>query len=75
MSGNIYGYVRVSSRDQNEDRQRMAFATLRIPEKNIYMDKQSSKGFERPQYRKMVRKLKKEKKHIVFYRSGTNVLL
>ena len=33
MSGNIYGYVRVSSRDQNEDRQRMAFATLRIPEK------------------------------------------
>ena len=59
MSGNIYGYVRVSSRDQNEDRQLMAFAVLRIPEKNIYLDKQSGKDFERPQYRKMVRKLKK----------------
>ena len=60
MSGNIYGYVRVSSRDQNEDRQLMAFETLRIPEKNIYLDKQSGKDFERPQYRKMVRKLKKD---------------
>ena len=60
MSGNIYGYIRVSSRDQNEDRQLMAFAALRIPEKNIYLDKQSGKDFERPQYRKMVRKLKKD---------------
>lgn len=60
MSGNIYGYVRVSSRDQNEDRQMIAFETLRIPEKNIYIDKQSGKDFERPQYRKMVRKLKKD---------------
>ena len=60
MSGNIYGYVRVSSRDQNEDRQLMAFEALRIPEKNIYLDKQSGKDFERPQYRKMVRKLKKD---------------
>ena len=60
MSGNIYGYIRVSSRDQNEDRQLMAFAVLRIPEKNIYLDKQSGKDFERPQYRKMVRKLKKD---------------
>ena len=60
MSGNIYGYIRVSSRDQNEDRQLMAFAALRIPKKNIYIDKQSGKDFERPQYRKMVRKLKKD---------------
>ena len=60
MTGNIYGYIRVSSRDQNEDRQLMAFAVLRIPEKNIYLDKQSGKDFERPQYRKMVRKLKKD---------------
>ena len=60
MSGNIYGYVRVSSRDQNEDRQMMVFETLCIPEKNIYLDKQSGKDFERPQYRKMVRKLKKD---------------
>ena len=60
MSGNIYGYVRVSSRDQNEDRQMIAFETLRIPEKNIYIDKQSGKDFERPQYKKLVRKLKKD---------------
>ena len=60
MSGNIYGYVRGSSRDQNEDRQMIAFETLRIPEKNTYIDKQSGKDFERPQYRKMVRKLKKD---------------
>ena len=60
MLGNIYGYIRVSSRDQNEDRQLVAFETLHIPEKNIYIDKQSGKDFERPQYRKMVRKLKKD---------------
>ena len=60
MRGNIYGYVRVSSRDQNEDRQMIAFETLHIPERNIYLDKQSGKDFERPQYRKMVRKMKKD---------------
>ena len=57
---NIYGYVRVSSRDQNEDRQLLAFQEVGIPEKNIYMDKQSGKDFKRPQYRKMVRKMKKD---------------
>lgn len=57
---NVYGYVRVSSRDQNEDRQLLAFQEVGIPEKNIYMDKQSGKDFKRPQYRKMLRKLKKD---------------
>jgi DNA invertase Pin-like site-specific DNA recombinase len=54
-----YGYIRVSSRDQNEDRQQIALKELAIPEKNIFMDKQSGKDFERPQYKKMVRKMRK----------------
>ena len=49
-----YGYIRVSSRDQNEARQRIAFKEFEIPDKNIFMDKQSGKDFERPQYKKMV---------------------
>ena len=60
MSQNIYGYIRVSSRDQNEDRQLIAMREIDVPEKNIYMDKQSGKDFERPQYKKLVRKLKRD---------------
>lgn len=48
----IYGYIRVSSRDQNEDRQMIVLKDLEIPEKNIFIDKQSGKDFERPQYKK-----------------------
>ncbi|MCD7885978.1 MAG: recombinase family protein [Lachnospiraceae bacterium] len=55
-----YGYVRVSSRDQNEDRQLIALHEQGIPDKNIYMDKQSGKNFNRPQYKKLVRKLRKD---------------
>lgn len=55
----IYGYVRVSSRDQNEDRQLDALQTL-VVMKNIYIDKQSGKDFERPQYKRLVRKLRKD---------------
>lgn len=58
--GNLYGYIRVSTREQNEDRQILALKELSIPEKNLFMDKQSGKDFKRPQYRKMVRKLKKD---------------
>ena len=54
MAGTIYGYIRVSTREQNEDRQRLALAALPVPEENIYMDKQSGKDFERPQYRRLV---------------------
>lgn len=53
----IYGYMRVSSREQNEDRQRIALLEMGVPEKNIFMDKLSGKNFERPQYKKMIKKL------------------
>ena len=55
---NSYGYVRVSSTDQNEDRQMVALREVDVPEKNIFMDKQSGKDFDRPNYKKLVRKLK-----------------
>lgn len=58
--GNIFGYIRVSSRDQNEDRQMIALKKLHIPEKNIFMDKQSGKDFERPQYKKMLHRFKRD---------------
>ena len=56
----IYGYIRVSTRDQNEDRQVIALREMAVPEGNIYMDKQSGKDFQRPQYKKLVRHLKKD---------------
>ena len=56
---NVYGYARVSSRDQNEDRQMTVLQELSIPEKNIFLDKQSGKDFERPAYKRMVRRVRK----------------
>lgn len=56
----IYGYVRVSARDQNEARQIAIMKELGIPRENIYIDKQSGKDFNRPQYRKMIRKAQKD---------------
>lgn len=56
--GNIYGYVRVSSMDQNEDRQMVALGEKEIPSKHIYIDKLSGKNFERPCYKRLVKKLK-----------------
>ena len=58
MSDNIYGYIRVSTREQNEDRQLVALREMAVPEQNIFMDKQSGKDFDRPQYKKLVKKLK-----------------
>lgn len=55
----IYGYVRVSSIDQNEGRQLIELAKRKVVSKNIYIDKQSGKSFERPKYKKLVKKLKK----------------
>ncbi|WP_318708188.1 recombinase family protein [Candidatus Acetatifactor stercoripullorum] len=60
MAGITYGYIRVSSKDQKEDRQLIALRELSVPEKNIYVDKQSGKDFDRPQYKKLLRKLKKD---------------
>lgn len=56
---NIYGYIRVSSTEQNEDRQQIAMDRLAVPRKNIYLDKQSGKDFARPNYMKMVKKLRR----------------
>ncbi|MCI8399374.1 MAG: recombinase family protein [Oscillibacter sp.] len=60
MSTNIFGYIRVSARDQNEERQMIAMRELAVPEAHIFMDKQSGKDFQRPQYRRMVKKMKAE---------------
>ncbi len=58
MQGNIYGYIRVSGTDQNEERQKIAISARLVPKQNIYMDKQSGKDFNRPQYKKMVKRLR-----------------
>ena len=54
----LYGYLRVSTKDQNEDRQKLAMFDFGVSEKNLYMDKQSGKDFERPGYQKLMRKIK-----------------
>lgn len=56
----VYGYVRVSAKDQNEDRQIIAMREVGVSEKNIYMDKQSGKDFKRKQYKRLVRRMKKD---------------
>lgn len=58
MQGTIYGYIRVSSIDQNEERQLMAMRERAVPVQNLYIDKQSGKDFNRPQYRRLLRQLK-----------------
>ena len=58
MYRNIYGYIRVSSTDQNEDRQLIAMQEKSVARQYIYMDKQSGKDFNRPQYKKLMRKIK-----------------
>ena len=55
----IYGYVRVSSADQNEDRQLLALEELNVPPYNIFTDKQSGKDFDRPNYHKLRKALQK----------------
>ncbi len=54
----IYGYIRVSSKDQNPDRQYEAMINNGVEKDNIFVDKISGKSFERPQYKKMMKKLK-----------------
>ena len=60
MAGITYGYVRVSARDQSEDRQIAALAVFDISDKNLFLDKQSGKDFHRPAYQRMVKKLKED---------------
>ncbi len=60
MENTVYGYIRVSTREQNEARQKIALRNFPVQEENIYMDKQSGKDFNRAAYRKLVRKMKKK---------------
>ena len=60
IAGTTYGYIRVSSKDQREDRQLIALREQSVPVKNIYADKQSGRDFDRPQYKRLLRKLKKD---------------
>lgn len=53
-----YGYIRVSTKEQNEDRQRIALMDVGVPEKNIILDKQSGKDFNRPGYLRLCKKVK-----------------
>lgn len=57
MNNRVFGYVRVSTKEQNEDRQMLAMEAFPVNEKNIYMDKLSGKDFNRPQYKKLMRRL------------------
>lgn len=59
MSECLYGYMRVSSREQNEDRQRIALSQMGVQDRHIYMDKQSGKDFDRTQYQRLLKKLDK----------------
>lgn len=58
--GKIYGYARVSSKEQNEDRQIIALHEMGVNDSEIYIDKQSGKDFNRPKYKGLIRKLKKD---------------
>ena len=60
MGQKIYGYMRVSTKEQKEDRQRIALIEAGVPEENIFMDKQSGKNFERAEYKRMLRRLNKD---------------
>lgn len=58
MQEQTYGYIRVSTREQNEDRQMIAMENFGVPHRNIICDKQSGKDFERPGYKRLLKKLK-----------------
>ena len=57
MQQKMYGYVRVSTSEQNEERQRIALLEMGVPKERIYVDKLSGKDFERPEYKKLLRRL------------------
>ncbi|MBS7007464.1 recombinase family protein [Anaerostipes sp.] len=58
MASNVYGYARVSTKDQNETRQLLALEAFAVEKQKIYLDKLSGKNFERPNYKKLVKKLR-----------------
>jgi DNA invertase Pin-like site-specific DNA recombinase len=59
MNKNLYGYVRVSTQEQNEDRQIIALKPFDIPPQNLYVDKMSGKNFDRPAYKSLLRRLRR----------------
>ena len=61
MEGKVYGYVRVSSTEQNEDRQLGIMNSKAVPPDNIFVDKQSGKDFERPEYKKLMKNLRQHR--------------
>ncbi len=58
MAGELYGYARVSSADQNEERQLVALRQRGVPENHLFVDKRSGRDFDRPQYKRLVKRLK-----------------
>ena len=58
MENKMYGYVRVSSQEQNEDRQLISMEQAGVSNNNIYIDKQSGKDFERPNYKRLMKRLR-----------------
>ena len=58
MKNNVYGYVRVSTKEQNEARQVIAMHEFGVDELNVFVEKQSGKDFNRPKYKRLLRKLK-----------------
>ena len=58
MENKIYGYVRVSSQEQNEDRQLIAMSEAGVERANIFIDKQSGKDFDRPNYKRLIKRLR-----------------
>jgi len=58
MEPQIFGYVRISTKDQNEARQLAALAEYDIPKRNLYIDRQSGKDFDRPAYKRLMKRLK-----------------
>lgn len=59
MKSNLYGYIRVSTAEQNEDRQLISLEEYKIPKGNLYIEKQSGKNFDRPKYKRMLKRMKK----------------
>ena len=58
MGSMLYGYIRVSTKDQNEDRQVIAMREAGVPDGNMVIEKQSGKDFDRPEYRRLIKKLR-----------------
>ena len=69
--GKCYGYARVSTKEQKEDRQIVAISRMHVPRNNIFVDKESGKDFERTYYKKLVRQLREDD---VLYISNVDIL-